>query len=178
MAIIRGVDEEADRLYELLAESDPSLVEMEAGFPDYSVESKLAVVERVARTFAPPPGGSLVARLLMIRTPQNEAALRRVLVANLRSADPQARRVSLHGLRETGHPDVAELAISALRDEEDAVVATAIEILAPLARDDVRLRSFLEDFAFSRRGDERFHMSLGLLEAHGVRAALAEPAAP
>ena len=164
-----GAETEANRLYTLLGGENASLVDMDAGFPSYSDASKNAVVERAARTFVPPPPALLLARLLMIRTPANEGVMREAFVANLRAPDAQARKASLYGLKELGTPALEEYALLSLRDEDDAVTATAIEILVPHAKRDPRLTSVLEEFHAAHQGDDRFHMSLGLLDAHGIR---------
>jgi len=158
---------ETDRLQEALNQDDISPLVLDAGFKDYSAASKNALVERAARGFAPAPSAKLLARLLFIRTPDNEPAMRAAYVANLRSSEDRARAHSLYGLQKLGHDKLADLALLSLRDTADPVVSAAITILLPQTKSDARLHDFLSSLYLARRSDPAFHASTSLLEANG-----------
>jgi len=162
------ITEDAERLYQTLNEEDLGKRVLLAGFVEYSDTTKLAVVARLLRTYAPAPSGRLLARLLYIRTTENEPAMRTVFLANLRSPNPDARRISLFGLKELRHPALLDLALVSMRDDSDQVVAIALEILLPETKANADLRSYLQDFYAAHQGKSEFYMSCSLLEAHGI----------
>lgn len=171
MAIIgdsRAIEEEAERLLEALSAEKVHPLVLEAGFKEYSNASKNEVVARVARAFVPPPKGALLARLLFIRTPENETSMRTAFLANLRSPYAEARKFSLLGLKQVGHEALMDLALLSLRDDADQVLATALDLLLPAAKTNRSLWTLLQGFYATHKGQEAFHMSIGLLEAHGI----------
>jgi len=168
---VNGRDDAA-RLLALLSEPEISKATLRAGFPEFDTASRDAAVERVASQLDPPPSGPLLARLLLIRTPSNVTALRRAFTMNLRSPEPQARAASLRGLAEIGDADAHDEALSALRDQDDAVLVVALDILLPEAAADPDIRPLLEALHARWQADPDHHMSMRLLEANGVGAAL------
>jgi hypothetical protein len=55
-----------------------------------------------------------------------------------------------------------------MRDDSDQVLAAAIDILLPGAKEDPNLWGFLQGFYVTHKGKDAFHMSVSLLEAHGI----------
>jgi hypothetical protein len=163
-----SVEEEADRLFEILNADDLPLVIATSGLNAFSDASKNAVVARAARSFVPAPAGHLLGRLHMIRTDENKADMQTAFLANLRSPYPDARRASLRGLGELDYPGFTDLAILSLRDDTDEVLVTACDLLLPQAKDDPHLWKILQDVYAMHKGDPRFHMTMSLLEAHGI----------
>jgi hypothetical protein len=164
----KAIDSEADRLFKVLnAEEIPKKVLL-AGFVEYSDSSKNELVARLLRTIAPPAKGALLGRLLYIRTPENEKLMRTLFLTNLRSPDADARKMSLFGLKELGHTGLADLALLSMRDDSDRVLAMALEILLPGAKADRSQWAFLQAFYSAHKDMDAYHMSLSLLEAHGI----------
>ncbi len=168
MADANLIQDEANRLQEVLTAEKVHPLVLEEGFTEFSNASKNALVARVARTFAPHPSGKLLARLLFIRTADNEAAMRTAFVANLRSPDAEARKASLYGLAELGHEALQDLALLSMRDEADQVLTAALNILLPIAKETPNLWAYLQNLYTTLQGKETLHMSLSLLEAHGI----------
>lgn len=164
--------DDASRLLAVLGEPEISKMTLSAGFPDFDTASRDAAVERVARQLEPPPSGPLLTRLLLIRTPSNVTSLRRAFLMNLRSPDPQARAASLRGLDELRDAGAHDEALSALRDADDPVLVVALDILLPEAAADPDIRPLLEALHARWQSDPGHHMSMRLLEANGVGAAL------
>lgn len=162
------IDSEVQRLLELLNAEDLRPAELEFGLQEFSVESKNELVARAARTFDPPPEGRFLARLLFIMTDENRSDMQLALIANLRSPHPEARRASLYGLEQLGHPGVVDFALNALRDDSDQVLAAACSILLSRAKEDSRIRQLLHGFYKTHRGQDEFYGVTSLLEAHGV----------
>lgn len=169
MAISKAAQEEADRLHEALSDEVPKKVLL-SGFKEYSEASKNEVVARVLRSISPAPEAGLLARLPFIRTAANEASLRTIFLTNLRSPHAEARKASLTNLKELRHPGLADLALLSLRDESDSVLALALSFLLPGAKEDPSVKAFLEALHAARKGREEYHMSVSLLEAHGIGA--------
>lgn len=159
-----GVDE----LYEVLDEYDVPPLRLQSGFPEFDTATKNAVVDRVAVMFDPEPTGRLLARLLYIRTDDNEAQLARIYIANLRAIQPDARKFSLYGLSELKHRQVRDFALAALRDEADEVVAMACEILLPAAQKEPTLWRMLQSVYRARKDQPRFHITTSLLTSSGI----------
>jgi hypothetical protein len=160
--------EEADRLFKLLnAEELPRAIAI-SGLNSFSAESKNEVVAHIVGAFAPAPGGHLLGRLLMIQTDENKADMETAFLANLRSADPQARKASLYGLAQLHYAGFTDLALLSLRDDSDQVLAMACDLLLPKAKQDPRLWKILQDVHAMHKGDPQFHMTVSLLEAHGI----------
>jgi len=162
------IQEEADRLYTVLNAHDLSKTIIGSGFKDYSDASKTEILRRLVARYEPSPSGELLARLLFIRTTENEAAMRSVFIANLRASDHNARKFSLYGLKELGHEALVDLALLSMRDSADTVVAAAILILLPKAKEDVSLMAYLQDFFAAKKDDKAFYMSMSLLMANGI----------
>ena len=160
--------EEIDRLFELLTVEDLPPAAALSGFGALSAESKNEVVSRVARTLDPPPSGKVLARLLMIQTDENRADMQTAFLANLRSPYPEARHASLYGLAQLNYPGFTDLAILSLRDDSDQVLATACDLLLSKAKQEPRLWKILQDVYAVHKGDPQFHMTVSLLEAHGI----------
>lgn len=161
-------DAEVARLEAWLAQEELSPGVVGDELASFGAEARDALVLRVARTLDPPPPGRLLARLPMIQTPENEASLASAFLANLHSPDPEARKASLYGLERLGHPAAADLATSALRDDEDAVLAAAADILLRRGGDLERVRPLLEQVLARHREDPRFHATRAVLAAHGI----------
>jgi hypothetical protein len=162
------IAEDAERLYKILNEEDIGKKILLSGFVEYSDATKHAVVQRLLRTYDPAPSGKLLARLLYIRTSENEAGMRTLFLANLRSPQPDARRITLFGLKELKHPALLDLALLSMRDDADQVLAVALEILLPETKSNADLRAYLQGFYAAHQGKGEFHMSCSLLEAHGI----------
>ncbi|WP_322748768.1 MULTISPECIES: hypothetical protein [unclassified Frankia] len=163
-----STEDEVHELAELLETEDLVPFVALTAVDRFSDQAKDELVARVARQFSPPPSGRLVARLQMFATEAARPALIGVYLANLRSTDPQARWASLEGLALQGYPHVADLALAALRDDTDQVVAAATQILLPAAEHDERLRALLAGVHAAHRGDPAFHLTTSLLAAHGI----------
>jgi hypothetical protein len=164
--------EETDRLYALLTGGDIPMTVAASGFKDFSEAAKDEVAARLARQYLPELSPPTLGHVLLLRTAKNEAALRLVFVSHLRAADARARKSSLVGLKSLGHPALADLALLSMRDDQDAVLAMAIDALLPAARADRALWTFLQGYYAVRKpmGDA-FHTSIALLEAHGFPGA-------
>jgi len=169
MATGNTVTAEANRLFELLNTYDVPPTILESGLKQFSVESKDELVSRVART-VPSPSGKLLARLLFVLTPANTSDVIAIYVRNLHSADPDARKFSLYGLQQLGHPAIAEFATAALEDDEDQVVNAACSILLPASKRDPHLWKVLQSRYSARKDDPRFSTSTSLLKAHGIES--------
>jgi hypothetical protein len=158
---------ETERLYALLSQNELPKARIDAGFDDFSDAAKLAVVQRVARQFEPPPPGRLLARLKFIRTAGAERWLRLAYDVNLRSPDAAARRFALLGLQDLGDDAARRTALAALRDDDPEVLATALTVLFAAGEDEEELRPLLAGLSKKLGQDERFHASRALLAAHG-----------
>jgi hypothetical protein len=163
-----GTGSEVDRLRALLNAYHVSPDTIEAGFKEFSLESKNELVAQIARTFEPAPSGKLLARLLFILTDQNREDMMTAFLSNLHSSDPEARAASLAGLAKLGHPHIVDFALASLRDTSDLVVVAACNILIPTAKQDPRLWKILQELYIARKGNPEFHMSTSFLEAHAV----------
>jgi len=164
-----AVRDESERLFERL-NGDLGRKDLKEGFGAFSDASKRAVVERVATRYDTPPRAALLGRLLMIRNAEIDPTLMCVYLENLGSPDAESRKFCLLGLQELGYPQLADLALLSLRDPSDQVAAMAIDALVPHAKKDPILRAYLESYHAARAGQETYHMSVSLLEAHGFRS--------
>jgi hypothetical protein len=160
-----NTDAEAERLLEVLNAYHVPPEDLEAGLPDFSVESKNKVAALVAGASVPPPPARLLARLLFIRTGENEADVAAALTANLESPEPEARAASLYGLQQLRHPGLVEFARGALADNAGGVLLAACSILVPEAKGDPALLQTLQEVYASRAGQKEFHASANLLKA-------------
>jgi hypothetical protein len=163
-----SIDDDVRELREILQAEDLVPAVALTVFDRFGDEAKDTVVAEVARQFDPPPSGHLLARLQQIATDANRPAITQIYLANLRSPDAQARRASLQGLAALGYPQMADLALAALRDDSDAVVGAAVQILLPSAQRDERVRGLLGGVAAAHRDDPDFHVTTSLLSAHGI----------
>jgi hypothetical protein len=163
-----SLEDEVRELVEFLEEEDLEPFFEMTGVDRFSEAARDEVVARTARQFSPPPSGRLLAQLAQIATDASRPALIGIYLANLRSPDAQARLSSLDGLVMMDYPRVADLALAALRDDADQVVAVAVEILLPAAEHEERLRDLLAGVYAGHRGDPAFHMTTTLLAAHGI----------
>jgi hypothetical protein len=161
------LEEEVQRLGELLDVEDLVPFVATTGLAEISDDAKNAFAAALARHLDPPPSGRLLARLPLIVTDANRDDLVSVMLTNLRSPDPNARRASLGGLNDLGYERVTDLALASLRDDVDAVVAAATQILVGDA-DDPRVRGMLSDLYAAHRDEPEFHLTRSLLEAHGI----------
>jgi hypothetical protein len=177
VAIARGsemqnsnVAQEVDDLFNLLDTEDLRPATFESALPRFTTESKDIVAARVAGMSATPtpPSGRVLARLGNIRTQNNRSDLIQAFVSNLRSSDPLARKFSLFGLSDLGHPGIHDFAVRALDDNTDMVLSAAIQILLPAASKNPEIRKRLEGVYNRHKGDERFRLSMGLLESGGI----------
>lgn len=158
-------DAEAERLLEVLDAYHVSPDVLEAGLPDFSVQSKNKVAAQIAGASVPRPSARLLKRLLFIRTGENEADVTAALTANLDSSLPEARAASLYGLQRLNHPNVVEFARAALADNTGDVLLAACSILVPKAKADPALRQILQETYASRADQKEFHASASLLKA-------------
>ena len=156
------------RLRELLGAQDlpPAVALNELG--NIPAEARDALVREVARTFHPPPPARLLARLPLIRTEANVPDMVAAFLANLGSPDPEGRKASLYGLDALGYPAIADVAVQALRDPADAVVAAACDLLARRGSDPERVRPLLEGVYRVYRDDPRFSLTRAVLEGSGI----------
>jgi len=164
----KTVEADADRLYRILDSGHVTPEVMQTIPNDYSVESRNEVAMRVARLPKHEANGWLLARLPMIVTPENQATLMATFEANLDSPKPQSRKASLYGLEKLEHPQLTQLALPLLGDEDDTVLYAACHVLLPPARSDWELWQKLQAVYRAHKGDEQFHMSMSLLEAHDI----------
>ena len=164
--------DEIRRLLDILEAYEVPTDVLESGLDAFSEKAKNAVVQRLARAPESPPG-RVVARLLFIRTPQNESDLAAVFRRGSRSPDPAARKFSLYGLDQLDHPAATEAALEALADDDDQVVFAAAMMLLPNAAQESRIADALREAYAAREGKEEFHASVSLLKAR-----LIEPGAP
>lgn len=164
-----SVDDEVARLRETLDIEDLVPAVALTAFEGFSEQARDAVVGQAVAQFDPPPSGRLLARLRMVVTAAGTPTLVQAYLANLRSPDPQARRASLEGLSALGYPQVTDLALAALRDDADGVVAAATQLLAPVAAGgDEAVAALLARVHASHAGDPAFYLTTSLLEAHGI----------
>jgi hypothetical protein len=162
-----STSQEVDQLYNILnADSvSPAILE---GLKDFSAASKNQLVAHIAQTLEPVPSAKVLARLLFILTEENRAGVMTAFLVNLRSPYPDARRASLYGLSQLNYPGFIDVAILSLRDDSDQVLATACDLLLPKAKQEPRLWKILQDVYALHKGDPQFHMTMSLLEAHGI----------
>src|SRR4029077_3386125 len=160
--------EEIDRLFELLSVEDLPPAAALSSFSTFSDESKNEVMARIAQTLNPAPSGKVLARLPNILTDENKTDMETAFLANLRSPHPNARRASLYGLAQLNYPGFTDLAILSLRDDSDQVLAAACDLLLARAKQEPRLWKILQDVYRVHKGDPQFHMTMSLLEAHGI----------
>lgn len=165
---LESLSPEARALFEVLNMEDVPRAWLAGGFAEYSEASKEELIARIAETLQPAPSGRLLARLKYIQTPASSDDLRLAYLTNLRSADPHARKVSLFGLNELGHPAIEDFALNALRDQADEVSVAAVQILLPRAQQEPRVRRLLHDFYRTHQDDPEYYTTLRLLEAHGL----------
>jgi hypothetical protein len=163
------VEDEVRELRELLEAEDLVPGVALTAFDKFSAEARAAVIAETARQFDPPPSGRMLARLLPLVTDASRSMLADAYLANLRSSDPQARRSSLDGLAALEYPRVTDLALTALRDEDDSVVGSAVGILVPLAAQNDNIRRLLASLYAARRGDPGFYLTTTLIDAHGIK---------
>lgn len=164
-----SIENEVREMRGLLQQEDFVPAVALTAFDRFSAEAKDALVAEVARQFDPPPSGQLLARLLQIVTDASRPVLIKIYLANLRSPDAQARRASLHGLVMLGYPQATDLALAALRDDADAIVGDAVQILLPLAQQDERVRDLLGGVLAAYQDDPAFYATTSLLTAHGIQ---------
>jgi hypothetical protein len=164
-----SVEEEVRELRELLETEDlvPGVALTAAD--KFSTEARDTVIAETAGQFDPPPSGRLLARLLPLVTDASKSVLIGAYLASLHSPDPPARRASLEGLAALGYPQIADLALAVLRDDDDSVVGSAVQILVPLAARDEHIRSLLTGLYAARRGDPDFYLTTTMLDAHGIK---------
>ena len=163
-----GTKTESELLYEFLSVDKLHPLELEDKSKTASLESKNELVRRLAHMFEPAPPGRVLARLLYLLTPQNRADMATVFLLNLRAKEAESRVSSLYGLQKLGYPNLDGLALAALRDDADIVLAAACQILLPKSKHDATLWKLLQAVYAAHKGDSAFHMSVSLLEAHGV----------
>jgi hypothetical protein len=160
------LSDETKSLFELLNAEEIPRARLATEFQDYSDASKNELISHIAQSLSFTPNGRLLARLKFIQTPDNTADLNLAYLVNLRSADPQARKVSLIGLNELSHPAIEDFALNALRDDADSVSTAAVQILLPKAQQEPRIRRLLYDFSQVHQNEPEFYTTLRLLEAH------------
>ena len=158
---------ETERLYAQLNAMEVHPVFLENGLPEYSDESKNALVARLAQ-FTAWPAPRLLARLPYIVTPENRANMIKVYQKNLTSPNAQARMESLYGLDRLGAPEATTAARDALRDSADDVVMAAVNVLYPKAQKDPQLWRLLQETYRVRRDTRGFEQSMGLLRDLGI----------
>jgi hypothetical protein len=164
--------DETDRLIAILEDDHVRPNVLESGLAAFSDEAKDAAVARLAR--APgPPSSPVLARLVMIRTPRNQDNIAAAMRAGLHAADPAARKFAIYGLDALGLPEAADVALAALADNDDEVVVAAASVLLPRAGADPQVADALRSAYESRAGQDQFHASVSMLEAH-----LSEPEPP
>ena len=164
-----SIEDEMRDMRQILNQEDLVPAVALSAFDRFSDEARDALVADVARQFDPPPSAQLLARLQMVVTDAARPVLTGVYLANLRSPDAQARQASLQGLVALGYPQATDLALAALRDDADAVVGAAVQILLPLAQQDERVRDLLGGVLATHRDDPDFHVTASLLTAHGIQ---------
>jgi hypothetical protein len=159
--------QDMDQLYNILSADavSPAILE---GLKDLSTASKNLLATRLAQTFEPAPSGRMLARLLSLVTEENKAQVTTAFLLNLRSPDSDARKASLYGLQQLQYPAITELALNALRDTDDQVVASACDILLPRAKQDVQLWRLLQQVYAAYKDKAEFYMTRSLLEAHDI----------
>lgn len=159
---------ESELLYEFFSEDKLHPLEMEEKSKTASPESKNELVRRLAHMFEPAPPGRVLARLPYLLTPQNRGDMATVFLVNLRAKEAESRVSSFYGLQKLEYPDLDGLALAALRDDADIVLAAACQILLPKSKRDTPLWKLLQEVYAAHKGDSAFHMSVSLLEASGV----------
>jgi len=162
------IEQDATQLLKILNANKVSPDVLEQKVPAFSTESKDEAVRRVSKQPRHEPSGRLLARLWLVCTPSNQATMSAVFEANLDSPDPAARRSSLYGLEKLEHPRLTQLALPLLGDADDTVLYAACHVLLPPARGDLDLWQKLQAVYRAHKGDEKFHMSMALLEAHDI----------
>jgi hypothetical protein len=161
-----SIDEEVERLFNTLNAEEIQRAFWQSGLDAFSTESKNELVNRVATMFEPPPSGALLGRLIFIANDQNKPTLITAYLTNLHSPDPEARKASLYSLEKLGHPNIVDLALASLRDNNDQVMLAACTILVPKAKQDPRLQKILEQVYSAHKDQPEFHMSMSFLAAH------------
>jgi hypothetical protein len=163
-----STEDEMRRLRGIL-EQDDLVPAAQLGISDqFGAAVKDAVVADVVRQFDPPPSGRLLSRLPLIVTDESKPLLAGAYLANLGSPDPAARRASINGLVSLGHPSTPDVALTALRDSDDGVVAAAVQALIPQASQDPSIRDLLGNLYAAHHDDPSFHLTRTLLDAHDI----------
>lgn len=173
MTELDAVATETDRLFELLNSYQLSPEQLEAGFAEFSAESKNELASRVARIYEPAPQGGLLARLLFIQTAANKADMVTAFLVNLHSPYPDARKASLYGLEKLNHPSIVDFALNSLRDDAGQVLVAACDILVRKAKEQPQLLGLLKNFHAAHKDREASYGAVSLLEAHGISSPLA-----
>jgi hypothetical protein len=167
MAEADTTQEEAKRLMDALEAYSLNPAWGESEFKGIGTAAKDLVAARVARTFDPPPAGRVLARLWYARTETNRSDVATAYMANVRSPDADARKASFFGLQRLGYPEMSDLALQALHDPDDGVLAGALQVLVEPAKGDPRLHALLSAVWAAHHGRPEFYMSNALLEGHG-----------
>lgn len=169
-----STSQEAEQLYQILNADavHPAVLE---GLQNYSADSKNELVARVAQTFEPAPPPRVLARLLFLLTDENRTGVTTAFLVNLRSPYPEARKACLYGLQKLEYPAIIELALHALRDEDDQVVAAACDLLLLKAKQDLQLWTLLQQVYAARKATKGFHLTNSLLEAHNIEQPMPDP---
>lgn len=160
-------NEELDRVEKILDTDALSPAVLE-GLGDLSPETKNQVVARIAHLGRVALSGRVLSRLPFLLTNENKADMTASFVANLSSIYPEARAASLYGLQRLAHPNLIDYALACLRDADDQVLAAACTILLPAAKQDPRIWSMLQEIYAAHKNKPEFHMSVSLMQAHGV----------
>jgi hypothetical protein len=164
--------DETERLIAVLEDDHVRPNVLESELPAFSEEAKNAAAEYLARRPEPPPP-QVLARLVMIRTPQNGDAIAAAMRNGLHAPDPSTRKFAIYGLHALDVPEAPGAALVALADEADEVVTAAASVLLPRAERDPQVADALRSAYEARAGQERFHTSVSMLRAH-----LVEPERP
>jgi hypothetical protein len=118
----------------------------------------------------------VLARLTFLIDESNVSRVAAAYRAQARAHDPEARKISLRTLDALGDSAVEAMAVQALDDSADGVVAAAFDILARRMAGSPSLRSLMQGVFDAHGGDPRFSETRAVLQAHGIGGA--PPAEP
>ena len=124
-----GLSEKAKQLLDIMNAEISRMDLIESNFKGFSKAVKNEVAQNIATSLSPVPSAKLLKHLMFIRTDKNLRDITNAYLLNLHSTDVEVRRACLAALQELQHPAIKDIALSALKDEDNDILFTAATIL-------------------------------------------------